>query len=167
MNLKLPAPLRDWFGGLAPRERKLVIAGAGVLVLLLLYLAVISPVTAAHQRLVNDIHRKQALLALINGSAGRLQSTNQATGHLQPGQSVFAATSAAIQSSPIKSAVQRLEQVQSGGVRLSLSDVHFDALTRWLSTLSDQDGIVVKRANIEQSSDPGSVNATLTLDTPS
>lgn len=165
--MTLPAPLRTWYEGLAPRERKLVVGGAVVLVLLLFYLAVVSPITAAHTRLLNQVRAEQDLLALINRSAGRLQGSSQGTGHLQPGQSVFAATSDAIQSSPISGAVQRLEQTQTGGVRLSLNGVAFDELTRWLASVAARDGIVVTRATIEQGTEPGTVNATLTLDTPS
>ena len=112
---------------------------------------------------MNDVHQKRQLLALINRSAGRIQSASGTGGHLQPGESVFAATSSAIQTSPISGAVKRLEQNQNGGVRLSLSGVSFDALVQWLGTLSRQKGISATRATIQQGNDPGTVDATLTL----
>ncbi len=164
MTLRLPAPLRAWYEGLMPRERRLVVAGSVVLLLLILYLAVVSPISAAHAQLMRDVHAKRQLLAYINNAAPRLEAQSSgATGHLPPGQSVFAALSSAIQSSPISSAVQRLEQTGDGGVRLSLSGVRFDDLARWLSSIQNQDGIVATRANIEQAANPGAVNATLTL----
>ena len=165
--MNLPAPLRAWYEGLAPRERRLVIIGAAAIALMLIWFAVVSPIRSAHSRLLNDVQQKRQLLALINRSAGRLQSAGSSMGHLKAGESVFAATSAAIQSSPISGAVQRLEQTQDGGVRLSLSGVSFDALVQWLGTLSRQDGIVATRATIQQGNDPGTVEATLTLNTSS
>ncbi len=167
MNVTLPPALRAWFGGLAPRERRLLIIGGIAVVLLLFYFAVIAPVRAAHSNLLNNVQRKQQLLALINRSAGRIRSTTESGGHLKPGQSVFAATSASIQSSPISGAVQRLEQSQNGGVRLTLSGVSFDALVQWLGTVSRQDGIVAIRATIQQGNNPGTVDAKLTLNTSS
>ncbi|HYW75200.1 MAG TPA: type II secretion system protein M [Gammaproteobacteria bacterium] len=167
MTLTIPPALRSWFDGLAPRERRLLIVGGIAIVLMVVYFAVVTPVRSAHSRLMNDVQQKQQLLALINRSAGRIQSAGASGGHLKPGESVFAATSAAIQSSPISGAVQRLEQTRNGGVRLSLSGVDFDALVQWLGTLSRQDGIVAIRATIQQSSNPGTVDAKLTLNTSS
>ncbi len=155
--------LRAWYGDLMPRERRLVTIGGAVMLLLIVYLAIIRPIGAAHTRLIRDVHTKRQLLAYIDKAAGRLQTGTAGTGRLSAGQSVFAATSAAIQSSPISGAVQRLEQTQTGGVRLSLSSVGFDALARWLNSLATRDGIVVTHAAIEQATDPGTVNATLTL----
>lgn len=163
MNLNLPAPLRAWLDGLAPRERRLMIGGAAAVVLMLIYFAIVTPIQSAHSRLMNDVQQKRQLLALINRSAGSIQSATTRGGHLQPGESVFAATSSAIQASPISGAVQRLEQTQNGGVRLSLSGVSFDALVQWLGTLSRQKGISATRATIQQANDPGTVDATLTL----
>ena len=165
--MTIPAPLRIWYDGLAPRERRLVIIGAAAVLLMLIYFAVISPVRSAHSRLLNDVQQKRQLLALINRSADRIQSATGGGGHLRPGESVFAAASTAIQSSPISGAVQRLEQTQNGGVRLSLSEVDFDALVQWLGTISRQQGIVATRATIQQGNDPGTVDATLTLNTSS
>lgn len=164
MNLKLPAPVRAWYDGLVPREKRLVLIGGGVIVLLILYLAVISPISTAHARLMRDLRAKRHLMTFIDNAAPRLKAqSSSSVGQLPAGQSVFAALSSAIQSSPVSGAVQRLEQTQDGGVRLSLSGVAFDSLARWLATISSRDGIVVSRATIEQATNPGTVNATLTL----
>lgn len=165
--MNLPAPLRTWYDGLAPRERRLVVIGAAAIALMIVYLAVISPIRSAHSRLLDEVQQKRQLLALINRSAGRIQSAGSSVGQLKAGESVFTATSAAIQSSAISGAVQRLEQTQDGGVRLSLSGVSFDALVQWLGSLSREDGIVATRATIQQGNNPGTVDATLTLNTSS
>ena len=164
MSLKLPAPLRAWYAGLVPRERRLVLIGSGVIALMIVYLAIISPISTAHTRLMRDVRAKRQLITYIDNAAARLQTQSSASiGQLPAGQSVFAALSAAIQSSPVSGAVQRLEQTQDGGVRLSLRGAAFDSLARWLATIASQDGIVVTRATIDQATNPGTVNATLTL----
>lgn len=163
--MKLPDSLRAWYGGLAPRERRLALLGGAVVLLLIVYLAVVSPVHSAYSGLERDVQAKRQLLAYIDRAAVRLHANStDRIGQLPAGQSVFAATSAAIQSSPISAAVQRLEQTQTGGVRLSLSGVRFNDLVRWLDSLTVKDGVVVTRATIEQATDPGTVDATLTLD---
>lgn len=163
--MTLPAPLRAWYGGLAPRERRLVLVVGAVVLLLIIYLAIVNPVRSAYDGLRQDVQAKRQLLVYIDRAAGRLHTdSTHHLGHLPAGQSVFTATSAAIQSSPISAAVQRIEQTRTGGVRLSLSGVEFDALMRWLDTLAGQDGVVVTRATIEQANGPGTVDATLTLD---
>lgn len=166
MNLKLtlPAPLRAWYDGLVPRERRLVLIGGTVVAVLIVYLAIISPISTAHARLMRDVQIKRQHLAYIDRAALRLQADSSGSmGQLPAGQSVFTALSSAIQSSPISGAVQRLEQTQDGGVRLSLSGVAFDELASWLESIASRDGIVVTRANIDQATNPGTVNATLTL----
>ena len=146
--MKVPPTIESWYIGLAPRERRLVVAGGIALAAMLLYLAVVSPIMSAHSSLVNDVRQKRQLLALIERSAPQLSSKGGDVGHLRPGQSVFAATSSSIQSSAISGAVQRLEQSSDGGVRLSLSNVSFNDLVKWLSHISTSQGIVVTRASI-------------------
>ncbi len=164
--MRLPAPIAAWYAGLAVRERRLVAIGVALVVLLIVYLAAIQPLIAAHDRLAYKLNSDRSLLVYLNQAAGRLGNTasagNQAaTGN--PSVSVFSIVSTAAQEPAIKNAVQRLEQADNGGVRLTLSSASFDALVPWLESLAQQEGIVIESANIQGAQEPGTVNATLTL----
>lgn len=160
----VPDALATRYRGLAPRERRLVAIGGGVLALLVVYLAGIQPALSAHAHLMYQLRQRRALLGYIDSAAPRLQGTGSpGNGGLAAGQSVFAAVSAAAQSSAVAAAVRRLEQTGDGGVRVSLSGARFDALVRWLGELAHGSGIVVTTGSIERAADPGTVNATLTL----
>lgn len=160
----LPEAFRVWYRQLAPRERRLTAIGAGLLALLVIYLAGVQPVVSAHARLMHELAQRRALLHYIDSAAPRLQSgETPGTGHLKPGDSVFAVVSSAAQASAIAEAVQRLEQTGDGGVRVTLSGASFNALVRWLGRLARETGIVVTQGSIQRAPEPGAVNATLTL----
>jgi len=161
----IPEPVAAWYGSLARREQKLVLAGGAVLVLLVAYLGVVQPIVSARARLLDQVQQRRELLAYINSAAPRLRAAGPSTGGAGPnsGHSVFTTVSAAAQNSPISGAVQRLEQTSDGNVRLSVSGASFDALIRWLGTLAAQDGISVTRANVQRAANPGTVNGNFTL----
>lgn len=163
MNVKLPAPVAAWYAGLAVRERRLVAVGAAMVVSLIVYLAVVQPLTAAHNRLDRKLEADRSLLVYMNRAASRLKAAAPAGPAGNTSVSVFSAVSTAAQVASIKNAVQRLEQADNGGVRLTLSSVSFDALVPWLENLANQEGIAVESANIQRAQAPGAVNATLTL----
>ncbi len=161
--MKLPEPIGSWYGGLAPRERRLVILGAAVVVLLIIYLAAIQPLVSAHQSLNQKLEADRSLLAYMNGAAGRLAVAPSVSGGGHLTGSVFSAVSVATQDPSISNAVQRLEQANNGGVRLTLAAVSFDALVQWLQKLADQKGITATSASIQGAQAPGTVDVTLEL----
>src|SRR5699024_3783835 len=98
--------------------------------------------------------------------AGRLKSAAPASGgpiHLTG--SVFSAVSSAARDKSVHNAVQRLEQANNGGVRLTLTAVPFDELLTSLEKLATQKGIVAESANIQGAQSPGTVYVSLTLNT--
>ncbi|MGH8273739.1 MAG: type II secretion system protein GspM [Gammaproteobacteria bacterium] len=160
--MRLPEPMAHWYGGLAQREQRLVLLCLAVVVLLILYLAVVQPLVSAHESLGHDVQTDRSLLVYMDQAAGRLKRTSAVgSGHLTG--SVFSAVSNATQDPSIHNAVQRLEQADNGGVRLTLSAVPFDALVLWLQKLADSKGIVSQIANIQRAQAPGTVNVTLNL----
>jgi general secretion pathway protein M len=163
--MRLPEPIGGWYAGLGARERILVAIGAAVVVLLIIYLAAVQPLVSAHASLGRRVENDRSLLAYMNSAAPRLKSAGPAAGKEHLTGSVFSAVSRAAQDASIHDAVQRLEQADNGGVRLTLNAVSFDALVSWLEKLADSKGIVAKSANIQGAQSPGTVNVTLDLNT--
>lgn len=162
--MKLPQPIDAWYSGLGKRDQRLVVVGLVLVVLLILYLAVINPLVSAHQSLARRVAADRSLLVYMNSVAERLRVSNaRSSAHPVLTGSVFSAVSAAARGSSISNAVQRLEQANNGGVRVTLSAVRFDALVRWLDKLASEKGIVVNRATIQGAQAPGTVDASLTL----
>lgn len=166
--MRVPEPLLRWYAGLAPRERLLVVAGGSFAALLILFLVVIQPLLTVHNHLSSEVRNERALLSWLGEAQARLQAAGPATaglGHLPPGQSVFAVVSSAAQSGPMAGSVQRVEQAADGGARLTVKGAAFDDLVRWLADLARNDGVTVAQATIQQAQSPGTVDATLTLNT--
>lgn len=166
--MRLPEPIVRWYGNLAPREQRLALAGAGIALLLIVYLAVVQPLAAAHNRVAMQAKGQHALLVWLDQAATRLQSAAPAAGglgHLAPGESVLAAVSSAARGASVSSAIQRIEQAGNGGARITLTGAPFDDLVRWLGTLRGDDGVVVVAGSLQQSRQPGTVDGTLTLNT--
>lgn len=162
-------PIVEWYKSLSQRDQKLVWVGGLLLLLLLLYLAVVQPLTASYDGLSSRIVREKSVLQRIARDAPVLKRLEAQTGgdvgvrtH-GPSGSLFSLVSESVQNSPIASSVRQLRRDGAGRVALSFNQVGFDALIRWLSSLVHRHGIVVVRASFNRGSSPGTVNANLDL----
>ena len=66
--------MKDWFANLQPRERMIVVVGGALAVLVVLWLAVISPLLDRSAELRASVERKQRLLVELGRVAGMQQS---------------------------------------------------------------------------------------------
>ncbi|GEM_PF-1605793 len=165
--MRLPEPWRRWYAELSRRDQRLAIGGAGLVLGLILYLALIQPLYSAYLHLTQRVQEQRTTLQWLNRNTARIRALegneSKATSRLGGSTSVFSIVSASVQESPIASAVQQLQQAGDGTIQLTLQGTSFDQLVRWLAELAQKKGIVVVNANIERTSVSGRINATLSL----
>lgn len=154
---------RLWWSGLADRERRIVAAGAAVLALVLLYLAVWEPLAQARHAREQALVDERALAALLETLAVEMQQRGGAGAVAGTGQSLLAVVDQSRRASALSKPPSRLQPEGEDTVRIWLEDVPFDALVRWLNDLQTRYGVRVADADIERESGPGLVNARLTL----
>lgn len=151
------ALLRPWWLDRSPREQSMLLGLAGLLALLLLWLAVLRPLADARRAAETRLQVATASL----GEARRLATAIH-------GAEARAAASASM---PLPRLIEQrlaaagitagtVEAQSDGSIRLAIAAVRAPVLIAWLTALEQRDGLVVERAAIAANSDP-SVNAML------
>ena len=160
--MKLPFARDLSLDSLSERDRRTLLIGGVIAVLLLLYVVIQldSSVSSAHKRIV----KKQTDLAWMRTAAPELAATGGV--HIGTnGQSLLVLVDSSARESGLASALAGSDPAGPGGLSVRLQKAPFDALIPWLARLSQQNGIRVDTASIETAGSPGLVNASLVLHT--
>lgn len=154
---------RTRWAALAPREQRVLAAGAVVLALVILFLGIWEPTVAARQERREALEDARALAVLLEQLAVEKQRSRGAGPAASGSQSLLSVVDASRRTSGVTKPPSRLQPEGDGIVRIWLEDVPFDPLLRWLAELQQRHGVRVDAADIERESAPGLVNARLTL----
>jgi general secretion pathway protein M len=154
--------LRHWFGGLAPRERRLVLAAGVVAGIALLYASVALPLQHMHARQSARVERKAADLAWMRQAAPRVAAITAAGGGAGQ-ESLVVLVDRTGRESGLGNSIRDQSPSGGNGVRLRLEGAPFDAMVAWLGVLQQQYGVSVSDATIAASTTPGLINASITL----
>jgi general secretion pathway protein M len=157
--------LRAWFNGLAARERAIVVGGAAVLVVLIVYAGVVEPLSERHARIEREAAQQWALAAWMNqvGDSVRRAGPTRVGGN---GDSLFAAVDRSVRNTALAGSLQRVQPEGQQTVRVWLDNAPFDEVVRWVGALERDQGVVVSAMTAERTQNAGRVNARLTLERP-
>ena len=158
--MKLPFAANLSLDSLSERDRRTLLIGGGVALLLLLYVIfqLDSNVSNAHKRIV----QKQADLAWMQTVAPELAGAPMPGAR---GESLLVIVDRSARESGLGGSLAGSEPSGPGGLSVRLQRAPFDALITWLARLSQQNGIRVDTASIENAGAPGLVNAAIVLQT--
>lgn len=152
--------MRAWYAGLAERERRFVNIGAiaaGVLVLAGIILPLNRGIVQARQRVAT----KQIDLAFIQQATPELRAAGPMT--QASGASLVVLIDSSAREGGLGKSLSSSEPTGDGGLRVRMERAPFDGLVVWLVRLSQQHGVRVESAEIEQAGEVGLVNASLVL----
>jgi general secretion pathway protein M len=157
--------MKDWFFGLEPRERVLVVAGAVVLGLLLLYLLILEPVSSRYSALREGVVQQKKTLVWMQQAAQQVQALKRsAPGAARGlgGRSLLAVVDQSARSANLGDSLKRIEPDGAKGVKVWLEGVAFDPMILWLGNLTRTYQIEASLITIEPQGS-GRVHARLTL----
>jgi type II secretory pathway component PulM len=159
--MKLPFATNLSLESLSERDRRTLLIGAVIAALLLLYVVIQldSSVSSAHKRIL----KKQTDLVWMRTVAPELAATGSHVG--ANGQSLLVLVDSSARESGLASSLAGSDPAGPGGLSVRLQKAPFDSLIPWLARLSQQNGIRVDTASIENAGTPGLVNAALVLHT--
>ncbi|QKK10975.1 MAG: type II secretion system protein M [Pseudomonadota bacterium] len=129
--------MKAWWDGLAPREQQLIAGGAGLLILLMLYVAIWLPLQSSRTSLTEQFEQQRETLRWMQQSAAEIRQLSARTAESTPGNRAVAA-GVDRSNSAGAAAVRRRQRVQPDGthsVRVWLENAAFDDVMRWLGTL--------------------------------
>jgi general secretion pathway protein M len=149
------------FQRLSERERRLLIVGAVVAVLIVI-LGVVLPLQRSVSTAAHRIERKRDDLAWLRSMAPRFGALAVSTP--QPlHESLVVVIDRTARDSGLGKSLVGSQPSGNGGLNVHFEQVPFDGLVSWLSQLSDRYGIHAESATVDAASTPGVVNATLLL----
>lgn len=143
------------------RERRLVMICALIAALVLIF-GIILPLdrSVAHARA--RISQKQADLLWMRGVAPELAAAAPAAAG-GSNESMLVIVDRSARESGLGSALAGSDPSGAGGLQVRMQKASFDAMVGWLSRLSQQNGIRIDGATIDNAGAPGIVNAAIVL----
>lgn len=132
--------MKNWYNTLSPRERSLVLYGGIILSLILLWLLVVKPLYANHQKYNKVIvSQKKTLETMLKQSLEIKKLQVQA---VKPKTSVSGnpqqLVERALQTWRLKTKLERMQSQGNKGVRLSLKNASADRVMRFLHELESK-----------------------------
>ncbi|KPJ81140.1 MAG: hypothetical protein AMJ58_05980 [Gammaproteobacteria bacterium SG8_30] len=150
--------LRDWYASLKDSERRTVLAGSVVAVLLLLAGGIWQLHTSAGAA-ATRVEAKRADLAWMQAVAPRLQSMPRS----QSNESLPLLVDRTARDAGLSGALSGADPAGNGGLRVRFEAASFDALVLWLARIQQDRGLVVESASVDGTEADGLVNASLVL----
>lgn len=156
--------LKDWFESLEPRERLTLLAGAGLLTLILLWVVLVGPLYAAADKRKEQLTTMQANLIRASELSAEI-SSHGATGPARSVQGQNQSLMIVLERSARGAGLQinRSQPVDADSVRVRFENAPFDSVVRWLAQLASSYSVQVDTASMERRDTPGMIDAQLTL----
>jgi general secretion pathway protein M len=163
MNNALLTRLRDAWGALAPGERRLALAGAVLLAVLVLYLALWLPIKQDLARLRAGVPEQQAQLARMRSQAAMIQPLRGRTGAAPAPGMLLPAVEQSATARGVKGFLTRMEADGANAVQIQAEAAPFNSLIAWLAELQENQALVVDNATLDAHSGPGLVHGRIRL----
>lgn len=158
--------MKTWWNSLAPRERQLVMAGAILIGLTLVWLFVWRPLASHHQLLQQDLADAQAANLEMQSRRTEILNLRGASpaAAAAPGSSLHTAVIAALKQFQLDGAGATSEEKDKNSVSLKLEGKPFDALAQFLALMETQHAALATRMDMKPAAKPGAVDAQITLE---
>jgi general secretion pathway protein M len=160
MKLSLDSLSLESFAALSERERRLVIGG-GVVAVLVLIFGILIPLDRSVAHAQQRLARKHADLTWMESVAPELSAS--APPPTATGESLLVIIDRSARESGLANALSGSEPGGPKSLSVRLEKAPFDTLVTWLARLAQQNGVTVDSATIEKSGEPGTVNAAIVL----
>jgi general secretion pathway protein M len=161
--------MKDWFDNLDTREKRILIVGAVVLLVALMYLLAWEPFIKKSASLEKSNQENEMLLTWMEQSADEakeLQAKLKANGPAgsTKGQSLLGIIDKTAKSGNLGKSVKRVQPDGQTKAHVWLENANFNDVIKWLESLQHKQGIHIVTSVIEKQEEAGLVNARLVLE---
>ena len=160
--------MQEWFKSLGARERKIIVSGTVVLLIVCIYFLGWEPVAKKVERLKKTNVESQQTLTWMKLRADEVkQLRGSGTGGKkdQKGQSLMGVIDKTARRNQLGSAIKRVQPDGKTKALVRLEKANFNKLLLWMEQLQQRQGIQVVNSVIEKQDEPGLVNARITFQT--
>jgi type II secretory pathway component PulM len=144
------------------RERRMVIGGA-IAAVIIVIAGVLVPLNTSVGKAHDRVAQKQADLSWMRAVGPELQAAGPVAQRPPTQESLLVVVDRAARESGLGSSLTSSEPSGPGRLRVRLEKASFDVMVGWLGRISDQHGITVESATVDNAGAPGIVNAGLVL----
>ncbi|MEM1264210.1 MAG: type II secretion system protein M [Pseudomonadota bacterium] len=156
--------MKNWFDGLAAREKAMVAFGAVFVVIALFYALIWAPLSSNNELLASDIESDRKTLTELRRVEGRL--TPPSGGAQRPtGQSLAIVISQSVNRFQLRdSLVRNNPSADDSTVTVRFENAAFDNIVSWLADLERGSSLGVRSSSFNRTETSGRVDATVTLE---
>lgn len=155
-----------WWQSLASNERRMLVAGGLVALLLLGWALLWHPLALRRAELREDVERQRLELAYVRSGVAEVERSRatgvRARGDRQ-GKSLLALADASAREAGLEASLRRVEPVGERNVRVGFEAANFDQLAQWLELLAARYGVEAIELSAERAEGLGLVDARVTL----
>lgn len=158
--------MKEWWGRLNDREQTVMITGAIIIAIVLVYSYVWSPLTGTVIKQRQALLQKQQTLIFMQQAIIKLQAqpTTKSIKHYKiDANDLLTTIDTALTDNQLKSYVSQFKQPESGKAIVNFDAVPFDDVYQWLTKLWQQYQIKVLQLNLTPLAKPGLVKLQVTL----
>ena len=161
--------MRNWYENLEAREQIIVLVGAVVVMVALIYSLVWVPVDKRHTQVANSVtnwERSLVELRPLRSLAASSSVRDGAASVSSSQQAPIIIVDQTLRSRGLEQYRRRSQPTTANGIRVEFENVAFDELVLWLGDLSQQHAMQVQAGSLSQASQAGTgrINASLTLE---
>lgn len=156
--------MQDWWEGLQPRERRILICGAVLAAIVLVWSFVWSPLTRATAEMRVAVAQKQRLAIDLQRTA-TLSGSDQPTRPQgsQPATSLLVLVERTHQAHGLKDTFTLTRPDGPDVISIRFQNASFDAMMDWLVMLDNEHNLMVENSQMTKAQQPGLVNGNLVL----
>jgi len=154
--------MKEWYEKLDAREKRVVIGGAGGLLLLGIYFLMWQPFIHGLHDLRKSTQAKQVELAWMQNAVKeikQLQATRVVPARVAADQSLLGVIDRSAKARRLGEAVKRVQPDGTSKARVWLEDANFDLVIGWLEELDKRYGVSVEIITFEKQEEEGLVDA--------
>lgn len=147
---------------LNPREQKIGLIGGVILILLLYYLILYSPLSASVENHQRQIQSKTELLGWMQRASTQLKLAAEHNGDKKiPQGSVLSIAEQSIKQGRLSAG--EIKQIDNNQVQIRFEKVSFDQLLAWLQKLPLQYRLRIFKINMKRTAEEGIITATVVV----
>lgn len=159
--------MKVWFNSLEANERRMMVIGAALLLLMLVYVGLWEPLINKRDALRVSTAEQESLLVWMRGAAQEVKQLRGRAGQTAKpasGQSLLSLVDRTAKSGQLGPALKRVQPDGEDKVGVWLESASFDDVVRWLISLETRHGVRVESSVFQALETTGRVDVRLVFE---
>lgn len=158
--------MKEWFENLQPREQLIILVGAVICVIVLLWAIIWNPITTKTTALRESVSDQRELLTWMQDSSARIQAlegSNTGGAPVNTSVTLINAVESTSKRNGLRNAITNMKPDGDSKINLDIKGAKFDDMIVWQGQLTKQYGIRAEQFSAKATDQPGLVDARITL----